>query len=101
MGMYDESWCSGCGRSITYTEEEGAQCGDCVDIDFDEFRKGQSAKALTLINYMTLHLVSLIQDLDKLHSSDDTFKFIEGQIEATEHLMSVAYDILLSTNERI
>ena len=105
MGMYDESWCSGCGRSITYTEEEGAQCGDCVDIDFHEFRKGQFVKANMLIEYMNLHLISLNQDKDEtiLSVGDDSidWHFITGQIEATKHLMSVANDILLSTNERI
>ena len=43
---------------------------------------------------MNIHLISLIQDLDELHSKDDNFKFVEGQIKATEHLMSVANDIL-------
>lgn len=47
-----------------------------------------------LIQYMNIHLISLIQDLDELHSKDDNFKFVEGQITATKHLMSVANDIL-------
>lgn len=47
-----------------------------------------------LIQYMNIHLISLIQDLDELHSKDDNFKFVEGQIVATKHLMSVANDIL-------
>lgn len=47
-----------------------------------------------LIEYIKIHLISLIQDLDKLHSTEDSFKFVEGQIEATRHLLSVATDIL-------
>ena len=47
-----------------------------------------------LIQYMNIHLISLIQDLDELHSKDDNFKFVEGQIKATQHLLSVANDIL-------
>ena len=43
-----------------------------------------------LIEYMKIHKISLIQDLDKLHSTEDSFKFVEGQIEATRHLLSVA-----------
>lgn len=49
----------------------------------------------SLIEYMKIHLISLIQDLDKLHSTEDSFKFVEGQIEATRHLMSVAEDIMV------
>ena len=29
MGMYDESWCNGCGTSVTYTDADEAYCGDC------------------------------------------------------------------------
>jgi hypothetical protein len=43
---------------------------------------------------MNIHLISLIQDLDKLHSTEDNFKYVEGQIEATKHLLSVATDIM-------
>jgi hypothetical protein len=48
---------------------------------------------------MKLHLTSLIQDLDKVNSTEDNFKLV-GQIEATEHLLSVATDIM-NDNERI
>jgi hypothetical protein len=50
---------------------------------------------------MKIHEISLIQDLDKLHSSEDNFKFVEGQIEATRHLLSVATDIMNNSNERV
>lgn len=54
-----------------------------------------------LIEYMKIHLISLVQDLDKLHSTEESFKFVEGQIEATRHLMSVANDIMNEPNERV
>ena len=57
-------------------------------------------RSSTFIEYMKLHLTSLIQDLDKLHSTEDNFKFVEGQIEATKHILSVATDIMISSNER-
>jgi hypothetical protein len=57
-------------------------------------------KSSRFIEYMNIHLISLIQDLDKLHSTEDNFKFVEGQIDATRHLLSVATDIMNSTNER-
>jgi hypothetical protein len=57
-------------------------------------------KSSHFLEYMKLHLVSLIQDLDKLHSTEDNFKFVEGQIEATRHLLSVATDIMNSSSER-
>ena len=47
-----------------------------------------------LIEYMKLHLISLNQDLDPLDKSDNDLIYIRGQIEATEHLMSVATDIM-------
>jgi hypothetical protein len=50
---------------------------------------------------MKLHEISLIQDLDKLHSAEDNFKYVEGQIEATRHLLSVATDIMNKSNERV
>ena len=57
-------------------------------------------KSSAFLEYMKVHLISLIQDLDKLHSTDDNFKFVEGQIEATRHLLSVATDIMNASNER-
>jgi hypothetical protein len=48
-----------------------------------------------LVEYMNIHLISLNQDLDK-HRPEDTLlvEYIEGQIVATRHLLSVANDIL-------
>ena len=48
------------------------------------------------IEYIKIHLVSLIQDLDQLHSTDENFKFVEGQIQATQHLLSVAPATILA-----
>jgi hypothetical protein len=56
-------------------------------------------KSSYFLEYMKLHLISLIQDLDKVNSTEDNFKLV-GQIEATEHLLSVATDIMNSSNER-
>lgn len=44
--------------------------------------------------YMKLHLISLNQDLDPLDKSDNDLIYIRGQIEATEHLLSVADDMM-------
>jgi hypothetical protein len=48
MGMRDESWCNGCGTSVTYTEAEQAYCGDCgadnVSQDLLAFVKGRIAE---------------------------------------------------------
>ena len=51
---------------------------------------------------MKLHLISLEQDLDK-HRPEDTLlvEYIEGQIEATRHLLSVATDIMNESSERV
>ena len=58
-------------------------------------------KSSQFLEYMKLHEISLIQDLDKLHSTEDNFKYVEGQIEATRHLLSVATDIMNNSNERV
>ena len=53
-----------------------------------------------LIEYMKLHLISLNQDLESIGFATDEltnlrYHHVLGQIEATEHLMSVAKDILV------
>ena len=57
-------------------------------------------KSSQFLEYMKLHLISLRQDLDPLDKSDNEIIFIQGQMKATEHLLSVADDIMNSTNER-
>ena len=59
-------------------------------------------KSSRFLEYMKLHLISLEQDLDK-HRPEDTLlvEYIEGQIEATRHLLSVATDIMNNSNERV
>jgi len=57
-------------------------------------------KSSAFLEYMKIHLISLRQDLDPLDKSDNEILFIQGQMKATEHLLSVANDIMNSTNER-
>lgn len=61
-------------------------------------------KSSKFIEYMKIHLISLNQDLETIEKEsllDDSvdWHFINGQIEATEHLLSVATDIM-NDNER-
>ena len=100
MGMRDESWCSSCGCSQPYSEDE-VICGECATEQSD-------IKSNKLIEYMKLHLISLEQDQaqlsDKMEAMDPNskdfnyldieFNWINGQITATAHLLSVAADIL-------
>ena len=60
-----------------------------------------ATKTSTFLEYIKLHLISLEQDLDK-HRPEDVLlvEYIEGQIEATKHLLSVATDIMNASNER-
>ena len=51
-------------------------------------------KSSAFLEYMKIHLISLKQDLDPLDKSDNEILFIQGQIRATEHLLSVATDIM-------
>ncbi len=58
-------------------------------------------KSSYFLEYMKLHLISLEQDKEKLSINDEHSRcVVAGQIEATKHLLSVATDIMNSTNER-
>jgi hypothetical protein len=111
MGMYDESWCNGCGTSVAYTDADETYCGECAA----EYAEDSPQKLIKLIEYMKLHLISLEQDSDELQKEmdsiddldSDEYKDLEvddistnGQLFATRHLLSVASDILASSNER-
>ena len=56
-------------------------------------------KSSRFIEYMKIHLISLNQDLEKNPESINVVD-ISGQIYATEHLLSVATDIM-NENERV
>ena len=56
-------------------------------------------KSSYFLEYVKLHLTSLNQDLEA-HDNPETKIHIQGQIDATRHLLSVAFDIMKSTNKR-
>jgi hypothetical protein len=59
-------------------------------------------KSSYFIEYMKLHLISLEQDKEKVSINDEHSRcVVAGQIEATRHLLSVATDIMNSSNERL
>ena len=72
-------------------------------------------KSSYFLEYMKIHKISLEQDKFKIFDQmleyedeksngfralDYEYNYLEGQIEATRHLLSVATDIMNSTNER-
>ncbi len=59
-------------------------------------------KSSKFLEYMKLHRISLIQDNENeiQDSNDPNWNFLQGQIVATEHLLSVATDIMNNSNER-
>ena len=65
-------------------------------------------KSSHFLEYMKLHKISLEQDLEDARNNiplneDEYFEsdaFYLGAIEATDHLLSVATDIMNSTSER-
>jgi hypothetical protein len=112
MGMRDESWCAGCGVGIHFTEDENAMCHNCNEEGYAELETRSSK----FMQYMKLHLISLEQDSEAIQAEMDLFEELEsneyraldiedislnGQIIATRHLLSVATDIMNSSNERI
>ena len=59
-------------------------------------------KSSSFIEYMKIHLISLEQDYNKFPTGDrDSILHLNGQVLATKHLLSVATDIMNSTNERV
>ena len=62
-------------------------------------RRNFMTKSSQFLEYMKLHLISLNQDLEMNPESINVID-IPGQIEATRHLLSVATDIMNSSNER-
>lgn len=65
-------------------------------------------KSSAFIEYMKLHKISLEQDWDAAKNNeplnedeyDPSDDYFEGAITAVEHLLSVATDIMNSSNER-
>ena len=53
-----------------------------------------------LLEYMKIHEISLLQDLDKIDYVKDHhfYRCKEAEILNTRHLLSVADDILMSSN---
>ena len=105
MGMRDQSWCSSCGAGMLYTEDENVTCYRC---DQEEYNKLET-RSSKFIEYMKLHMISLEQDWEKARNNeplkDDEYDpsddYFEGAIDAVGHLLSVATDIMNSTNERV
>ena len=62
-------------------------------------RRATLTKSSYFLEYMKLHLISLNQDLESNLNVESKIN-IQGQIMATEHLLSVATDIMNSSNER-
>jgi hypothetical protein len=65
-------------------------------------RRAILTKSSAFLEYIKLHRISLIQDNANLiqDTNGADWNFLQGQIIATEHLLSVATDIMESTNER-
>ena len=65
-------------------------------------RRAILTKSSAFLEYIKLHRISLIQDNANLiqDTNGADWNFLQGQIVATEHLLSVATDIMESTNER-
>jgi hypothetical protein len=65
-------------------------------------------KSSQFLEYMKIHLISLNQDLEDARNNEplnedeywESDSFYMGAIDATEHLLSVATDIMNSTSER-
>lgn len=78
MGMYDESWCNGCGTSVAYSDEEETYCGDCSE------------------EYTKSDLLAFVQGrIDELTEKRKQYE-LEGDFELDDYLAGCidAYDIV-------
>jgi hypothetical protein len=62
-------------------------------------------KSSYFIEYMKLHKLSLIQDMQAIEEHEVTHEgypkeYLQGAIACMDHLLSVATDIMKSSNER-
>ncbi len=57
-------------------------------------------KSSYFLEYMKIYLISLNQDLEDNYNVQSKIN-IQGQIMATEHLLSVATDIMNKSNEMV
>jgi hypothetical protein len=76
MGMYDESWCNSCGKSIPYTEKEDyeAYCGECAFID-----------ALDTLKYFVEERIDALTKLREEYNKTDDYSmddYASGAIDA-------------------
>jgi len=85
MGMRDESWCAGCGCSITYTDNEDAQCGTCERDDAIYFIEG-------IIRYIENTKNELEERLTLADGADSIYPYLEGAVEYVDLILSEVKD---------
>ena len=88
MGMRDESWCSSCGTSLPYSEDE-VQCGECVTERADMIDS-------SFIEYMKIHLISLEQDSDEIGKQLDE---MEEESENSDSIDAVKTTVSTDASE--
>ena len=69
-----------------------------LDITIEKQRSINMSKSSYFLEYMKIYLISLNQDLEADYNVQSKIN-IQGQIMATEHLLSVATDIMNETRE--
>ena len=69
----------------------------------DYGRRAILTKSSHFLEYMKLHEISLMQDLEKIDyvNAHHFYKMKEAEILNTRHLLSVATDIMNNSNERV
>lgn len=80
MGMRDESWCSGCGCSIPFVEDENSQCGTCERDDAIWFIEG-------VLRYIENQKNELEERLTLADGADSIVPYLEGAIEYTDLIL--------------
>jgi hypothetical protein len=61
MGMYDNSWCNGCGTSVEYSPEDETYCGDCSSDNVIQ----------DLLSFVTGRIADLTQMREEAQKAED------------------------------
>lgn len=80
MGMYDESWCNGCGCSVPYKDAEEVYCGDCAE----EYALERYENLVDLIKQFKATKEEEIEDEEEF---TEIYDILTGAIETCQYFL--------------
>jgi hypothetical protein len=80
MGMYDESWCAGCGAGMHYTENESAQCDNCWSSEFDSLKQWLTTRIDELKEEITSYGLWEQSHVSYLEGLQEAYEVVLGKV---------------------